>query len=93
MQKGIEVSQHELERGKPMSSRFHSRVQTLILALGSAYAERYDLYSELTLELEEWESVPGIALFPKADFEFRVGKDETRAKTAPSGVIEIIPSS
>jgi Uma2 family endonuclease len=94
MQKVIEVSQYELERGKPMPSKFHSLVQgNLYFQLRLQYGERYNFMPELSLELSDWESVPDIAVFPKSEIVMAVGKDEIRVTEAPMGAIEIISPS
>ena len=92
MQKVVEVSQYELERGKPMPSRLHSRVQTnLLVQITNGYGEQYDLLSELSLELNDWESVPDIAIYPKTEFDYSA--DEVRVTTPPLCAIEILSPS
>lgn len=89
MQKVIEVSQYELERGKPMPSKLHARVQTnLILEIGFHYREQYDLLSELSLELKDWESVPDISIYPKSEADY--SEDEIRVTEPPLCAIEIL---
>lgn len=92
MQKVVEISQYELERGKPMPSKLHSRVQSnLILELGLLYRDQYDFLSELSLDLNTWESVPDIAIYPKMEFDYT--EDEIQVKTPPLCAIEILSPS
>jgi Uma2 family endonuclease len=89
MQKVIEVSQYELERGKPMPSKLHGYVQAnLIAALASSYPERFTLFSELKLGFGEWESVPDISIYHKMEIDFSL--DEVRMTQPPLCAIEIL---
>ncbi|MER3554048.1 MAG: Uma2 family endonuclease [Meiothermus sp.] len=91
MQKAVEISQYELERGKPIPSQLHSRVQSkLMIVLGGQYQNQYDFLSELSLELSDWESVPDIAIYPKMEFDH--AQNEIKMTTAPLGAIEILSS-
>lgn len=92
MQKVIEISQYELERGKPMPSKLHGYVQTkLITALDTRYGEQYTLFSELSLDLSDWESVPDISIYPKMEIDF--SEDQVRMKEPPLCAIEILSPS
>ena len=89
MQKVIEVSQYELERGKPMPSKLHGFVQSkLIAALEIGYGEQYTLFSELSLDLSNWESVPDISIFPKMEIDY--ADDQIRVTEPPLCAIEIL---
>ena len=90
MQKVVEISQYELERGKPMPSRLHSRVQQKIsTALENGYADKYDFLPELNLDLSKWESVPDLAIFPRTEFDYSA-EDDIRVSSPPLGAIEIL---
>jgi Uma2 family endonuclease len=89
MQKTLEVSQYELERGKPMPSKLHGYVQLKIgTLLDMAYGEVYTLFSELNLDLSQWESVPDLSIYPKMEIDF--SQDEVRVTTPPLCAIEIL---
>lgn len=89
MQKVVEVSGYELERGKPMPSENHAYVQAKIVSkLDNAYEEQYSIYSELSLDLNSWESVPDIAIYPKRKPNFR--QDTIQVTTPPLCAIEIL---
>jgi Uma2 family endonuclease len=81
--------QYELERHKPIPSKLHSRVQSrLIIELGKNYGNKYDAYSELSLSLTNWDSVPDIALYPKTEVDFK--QDEIQMTEPPLCAIEIL---
>lgn len=89
MQKVIEVSQYELERGKPMPSKLHGRVQLILGAeLQIAYGDRFNLFSELSTDLSEWESVPDISIYPKMEIDY--SEDEIKVTEPPLCAIEIL---
>ena len=92
MQKTIEVSQYELERGKPMPSKLHGYIQIQLgTALQVTYGDRFSLFSELSLKLGTWESVPDICMFPKMVIDY--SEDEIRVTEAPLCAIEIVSPS
>ncbi len=92
MQKVIEVSEYELERGKPMPSKLHGYIQSkLIAALEFGYGEQYTLFSELSLDLSTWESVPDISIFPKMEIDY--SEDETKVTKPPLCAIQILTSA
>jgi Uma2 family endonuclease len=85
-------SHYVSERGKPMPSEVHGYVQSkLILRIGSAYEDQYDLFSELSLDLNDWSSVPDIAVYPKRKMNFR--EDRIEVTTPPLCAIEILSPS
>jgi Uma2 family endonuclease len=91
MSKVVE-NQYQLERGKPMPSEIHGYIQSnLILEIGSAYRSQYNLFSELSLDLNNWGSVPDIAIYPKRKMNFR--EDRTEVTTPPLCAIEILSPS
>jgi Uma2 family endonuclease len=84
-----ETLQYELERHKPMPSKLHSITQTNLLVLITIkYSETYRPFSELSLRLDGWDSVPDIALYPKAEVDFN--QDEIQMTEPPLGAIEIL---
>ncbi len=92
MQKMIEISQYELERGKPMPSKLHGHVQLKLgTALDNSYGDRFSLFSELTLDLNQWDSVPDISIFPKMELDY--SKDEIKVTEPPLCAIEILSPS
>jgi Uma2 family endonuclease len=92
MQKTIEISDYELERGKPMPSKLHGYIQSqFVLNIGMTYPGKFSVFSELTLKLGPWESVPDISIFPKMVIDYT--EDEVKVTEAPLCAIEIISPS
>jgi Uma2 family endonuclease len=83
------LSEYEIQRGKPMPSKNHSIIQKrLIVSLSNNYDEKYEIFSEVSLELSDWESTPDLAIFPKMKINFL--EDEVRLTETPLCVIEIL---
>ncbi len=83
------LSEYEIQRGKPMPSKNHSIIQrNLIFQLMLKYGNVYEIFSEISLELSDWESTPDLAIFPKMKINFL--EDEIRLTETPLCVIEIL---
>lgn len=88
----VALSQYEIERNKPMPSRNHSLIQAkLIFSLLSRYQGRYDVMSELSLDLSDWPSVPDICLYPFRPLDLQ--NDQVAVSEPPLCVVEIISPS
>ncbi|MFN0049991.1 MAG: Uma2 family endonuclease [Cytophagales bacterium] len=88
----IEISDYELERGKPMPSKIHSKIQILLGCLFlNKYASRFDFLSELDVFLNGNKYVPDIAIYRKGILDFE--EDESMVYIAPLAVIEILSPS
>ncbi|CAN5415894.1 hypothetical protein BH09BAC4_BH09BAC4_35170 [soil metagenome] len=82
------ISEYELERGKPMPSKNHAKLQSRIAkAIADRYEDRYDVYTEISLDLSR-PVVPDIALFPTEPSDWL--EDEIRLTTPPLCAVEII---
>lgn len=85
-------SQYEIERGKPMPSKNHSRIQIRLGAeLLINYEAQYDVRSELSLEAPNPATVPDLCLFPAEPSNWR--EDEAKVSDVPLTVIEIVSPS
>lgn len=85
-------SQYEIERGKPMPSKNHSKIQARLSNLILAqYEEQYDVHSELSLEAPNPPTVPDLCLFPAKPSNWR--EDEVKVSEVPLTVIEIVSPS
>jgi Uma2 family endonuclease len=92
MQKTIEISEYEQERGKPMPSKLHGRIQLKLgTVLDNAYGEKYSLFSELSLSLNDWDSVPDLSVYPKMELNYN--EDEIELTDPPLCAIEILSPS
>ncbi|HMQ49707.1 MAG TPA: Uma2 family endonuclease [Saprospiraceae bacterium] len=83
-----ENAEYENERNKPLPSLNHSLVQTRIILGLSQYQNIYNIASELSLQLDDWVSVPDISLLPKAPIDTQ--HNQIRVKEPPLCVIEIL---
>jgi Uma2 family endonuclease len=89
MEAGVEQTDYELERGKPMPSKNHGKLQYRIAkAVGDRYEDRFDIIPELALELTTGRVTPDIALCRLEPTDWL--DDEVRVSEAPLGVIEIL---
>lgn len=88
-----QLSDYELERGKPMPTLNHSIIQAnLIFALKFTYRQNYSIASELNLTMPERpDAVPDIAIYPKLRIDFL--NDVTSMTDMPLTVIEIVSPS
>jgi Uma2 family endonuclease len=81
--------QYKRQRGKPMPSRNHAKIQRRIADdLHAQYGKKYDILPEFEIELLNKVSVPDISVFPfkPSDWE----NDEIRAKEPPVLAVEIL---
>lgn len=82
-------AEYLLDRGKPMPSKNHSKLESrLARLLGNDYEEKYDIYVELSLELNTGRATPDLCFFTPENSDWL--EDEIRVKNAPLGVIEIV---
>jgi Uma2 family endonuclease len=89
MQAPIREYSYQFERNKSMPSKLHSIVQAnLIFQLNLNFRDRFRVFSELTLALSGWESVPDICLFDMEKVDF--WHDEIQITTPPLCSIEIL---
>jgi Uma2 family endonuclease len=86
------LSPYEIERGKPMPSFNHSKIQARISQqLLNNYDEQFDILSELTLSATTPDTVPDVCIFPARPSNWF--EDETKVSRVPLTVIEIISPS
>lgn len=83
------LSEYELERGKPMPSKNHSLLQSLI---GSAilfkYKDQYSVLSELSLQFGSKPFTPDLCIYPKMTPDWF--QDEIKVTEPPLTAIEIL---
>jgi len=92
MNEEVILSDYERERGKPMPSKNHSKLQIRIGSeLLRLYEDQYDVLSELSLEAPNPSYVPDLCLFPAEPSNWR--EDEVKVSEVPLTVIEIISPS
>ncbi|GAB4021871.1 Uma2 family endonuclease [Spirosoma koreense] len=88
-----QVSDYELERGKPMPTLNHSIIQgNLTFALKLHYRDQYSILPEINITMPQRpDAVPDIAIYPKLQSDFM--HDVTSMTEMPLTVIEIISPS
>jgi Uma2 family endonuclease len=86
-----ELSDYEIERGKPMPSRNHSRIQKRLLRLLEQFEPVFEAFPELSLELEGDKSVPDISICPTPPVDWQ--NDVLRETEPPLLTIEIVSPS
>jgi len=83
-----EISDYELERGKPMPSLNHSIVQAnAMFELKSHYREQFRFMSEVNIDITGRVMVPDIGIFPKMMAD--MANDSIVVQQAPLTTIEI----
>jgi Uma2 family endonuclease len=88
----ITLTDYEIERGKPMPSKNHSRLQArLSKELLVSYEEQYDVRSEQSLGAPNPPFVPDLSIFPAEASNWL--QDEVRENAVPLTVIEIVSPS
>lgn len=83
-----ETSAYELERGKPMPSLNHSRIERRLNVLLTPHEDKFDILPELTLKLSTGETVPDLSIYPKRTFDFE--NDQVKVTEPPILTIEIL---
>lgn len=83
-----DISQYELERGKPMPRLIHGAIQAnLVIQLAIQYPDQFRIASEVTLDTKPDGSTPDIVLYPAMPLDFK--NDPARRSDAPLLVVEI----
>jgi Uma2 family endonuclease len=81
------VSDYERERGKPMPSKAHGYTQANLIGALLSYRDRFTIFSELTLALDEREVTPDLSLYAAADVDLL--HDDVRVQEPPLLAVEI----
>jgi Uma2 family endonuclease len=88
METAAVLSDYEAERGKPTPSKNHAAAQSNLGVALARYAEQFNVFSELTIQLGETEFVPDLCLFPQQEIDWEA--DAVRVTDTPLLVIEIL---
>ena len=86
-----DVSDYELERGKPMPSFNHSIIQSNLIVALAKHKKYFRVASELSLKLPTMKATPDVCLYAQRKADFR--NDQITVAEAPLLVIEIISPS
>lgn len=79
---------YEIERGKPMPSKNHARIERRLNSLLTPYEDRYDIMPELSLKLKTGEATPDLCLYPKMEYDFE--QDVIKMTEPPLTTFEIL---
>jgi Uma2 family endonuclease len=85
------LSPYELERGKPMPSKNHSRIARRLNVLLTPFEERFDIMNEITIDFLTASRVPDICLYEKMQYDWE--RDEIKMTAPPITTIEILSPS
>ena len=89
---GSTLSEYELERGKPMPSKNHARLQLKLASLlEMQYGKTFTMLSEISIKLANDKATPDIAIFPLLSFDWK--HDEITLTEPPLTTIEILSPS
>jgi Uma2 family endonuclease len=88
MQAAEALTDYELERGKPMPSLNHARVQGRLVAALMRHDQDYDILPELSLELDGRPFTPDVSVFPNLPVDWL--HDQIRKTEPPLLVVEIL---
>lgn len=91
MENAVVLSPYELERGKPIPSLNHGSVQTNLVIELAPFRKKYRIATELSLDLNDWESVPDICIYPFMPIDTK--NDVVTMNKPPLCAIEIISPS
>ena len=81
---------YEIERGKPMPSKNHGKIQArLSQTLINKYKSKYDVESEVSLELTSGKATPDVIISASTGADDWLN-DEIRVTTPPITAIEIL---
>lgn len=85
-----QLSDYEIERGKPMPSLNHRIIQSnLCFAIQATYRKEYSVISELSVELNKGRVVvPDLSIYPKK--AYNGFQDEIKVTEPPITAIEIL---
>ena len=87
----LEISDYELDRGKPMPSLKHARIQKrLVRQLEDFLAERCEVLAEISLAIADARMIPNVAVFTAGALPDSVGPDYTAVAVVPRTAIEIL---
>jgi len=83
-----EISDYELERGKPMPSLKHALIQRNLLILNAGLSAEYLVLPELSLALDAQKAVPDVSVFLRSAIDATV--EQIAVTQVPRTAIEIL---
>jgi Uma2 family endonuclease len=86
----VPVQSNDVEQDNPLPSRNHSRVALNLTVILHSMSDRFDVYPQLSLDLNGWRTIPDLALYPKGALARDWLNDEVEVTAPPALVIEIL---
>jgi Uma2 family endonuclease len=84
------LASDEIQEDRPMPSRNHARVAQSLGALLHVSRAPFDIYQQLSLDLDGWATIPDICAYPTGTLSNDLANDEDVCTIAPALVIEIL---
>ena len=84
------LSLDEIQEDRPMPSRNHARTAHKLSALLDRFSDRFAICQQLSLNLDGWQTVPDVCLYPKGCLSEDWLTDEDEVVIPPVLVIEIL---
>ena len=84
------LSNDEIQEDRPMPSRNHSRTAHNLSVLLDRFKDRFSIHQQLSLNLDGWQTIPDLCLYPRGSLSSDWLTDEDEVKAPPLLVIEIL---
>ncbi|MBM3836915.1 MAG: Uma2 family endonuclease [Verrucomicrobia bacterium] len=84
------LTSDEIQEDRPMPSRNHSRASHNLSVLLDRFNDRFSIHQQLTLNLDGWQTISDICLYPKGSLSSDWLTDEDEVTIPPALVIEIL---
>lgn len=84
------LSSDEIQEDRPRPSRNHARAMHNLSALLDAFKDRYVTYDQLSLNLDGWQTIPDLCLYPQGKLPNDWLSDDDEVTQPPALVIEIL---
>jgi Uma2 family endonuclease len=86
----VPIPPNEIDQDNPMPSLNHSRVAHNLSVLLDPVADRYSIHHQLSLNLNGWQTIPALALYPHDALPKDWLSDMEEVTRPPALVIEIL---
>jgi len=84
------LASDEIQEDKPMPSRNHARAAHNVGVLLEGFKDKYVGYDQLALNLDGWQTIPDLCLFPRGELPTDWLTDDDEVARPPALVIEIL---
>ena len=84
------LSLDEIQEGRPRPSRNHARTAHRLSVLLDRFSDRFAVYQQLSVNLDGWQTVPDVCLYPKGALSEDWLTDDDEVVAPPVLVIEVL---